>query len=133
MKLRESGWNTWNWRGYACNYISAGEDNDGPIVTLVHGFGAHSYHWRYTIPALARAGYRVYALCMLGYGWSPKVEEEYCMEFWGQQVVDFTKEVAGASETDKTIIVGNSIGALAALFAASTQPQACKGLCLLII
>ena len=130
VKLRESGWNTWNWRGYACNYISAGEDNDGPIVTLVHGFGAHSYHWRYTIPALARAGYRVYALCMLGYGWSPKVEEEYCMEFWGQQVVDFTKEVAGASETDKTIIVGNSIGALAALFAASTQPQACKGLCL---
>jgi hypothetical protein len=56
VKLREEGWKTWNWRGHACNYISAGENNTGPIVTLVHGFGAHSYHWRYTIPALARAG-----------------------------------------------------------------------------
>ncbi|CEF97596.1 Epoxide hydrolase-like [Ostreococcus tauri] len=130
VALREGGWRTWTWRGYACNYISAGESNDGPIVTLVHGFGAHSYHWRYTIPALARAGYRVYALCMLGYGWSPKVEEKYCMEFWGQQVIDFSKEVAGASPTDKTVIAGNSIGALAALYAASTSPESCKGLCL---
>jgi len=130
VKLREEGWKTWNWRGHACNYISAGENNTGPIVTLVHGFGAHSYHWRYTIPALARAGYRVYALCMLGYGWSPKVEEEYCMELWGQQVIDFSQQIGGATEKDKTIIVGNSIGALAALYAASTSPQSCKGLCL---
>lgn len=130
VKLREEGWKTWNWRGHACNYISAGENNTGPIVTLVHGFGAHSYHWRYTIPALARAGYRVYALCMLGYGWSPKVEEEYCMELWGQQVIDFSQQIGGATEKDKTIIVGNSIGALAALYAASTFPQSCKGLCL---
>ena len=65
VRLREDGWNAWTWRGHACNYISAGEGNDGPIVTLVHGFGAHSYHWRYTIPALARAGYRVYALLSL--------------------------------------------------------------------
>jgi len=130
VALREDGWRRWTWRGYECNYIAAGETNDGPIVTLVHGFGAHSYHWRYTIPALARAGYRVYALCMLGYGWSPKVEEKYCMEFWGQQVIDFSREVAGASTSDKTVIVGNSIGALAALYAASTAPESCKGLCL---
>jgi len=40
VRLREDGWNAWTWRGHACNYISAGEGNDGPIVTLVHGFGA---------------------------------------------------------------------------------------------
>lgn len=66
-----------------CNYIFVGEDNDGLIVILVYGFGVYSYYWRYTIFAFARAGYRVYALCMLGYGWLFKVEEEYCMEFWG--------------------------------------------------
>ena len=130
VKLQVEGWKRWTWRGYECNYISAGENNDGPIVTLVHGFGAHSYHWRYTIPALARAGYRVYALCMLGYGWSPKVEEEYSMELWGQQVIDFSREVAGATAEDKTFIAGNSIGALAALYAASTAPDSCKGLIL---
>ena len=130
VKLRVEGWKRWTWRGYECNYISAGENNDGPIVTLVHGFGAHSYHWRYTIPALARSGYRVYALCMLGYGWSPKVEAEYSMELWGQQVIDFSREVAGATAEDKTFIAGNSIGALAALYAASTAPESCRGLCL---
>ena len=54
LQLREDGWKFWRWRDHRCHYISAGEDNDGPIVVLVHGFGAHSYHWRYTIPSLAR-------------------------------------------------------------------------------
>ena len=130
VALREEGWNTWNWKGHACNYISAGEENEGPIVVLVHGFGAHSYHWRYTIPALARRGFRVYALCMLGYGWSPKVEAPYSMEFWGEQVIAFAKEVARASEADKAVIAGNSIGALAALYAASNAPRQTRGLCL---
>ena len=49
----------------------------------------------------------MYALCMLGYGWSPKVEEPYSMEFWGPQVIDFAAEVAGASESDKAVVVGS--------------------------
>jgi hypothetical protein len=128
--LQTQGWDTWVWKGHACNYISAGVGNTGPIVVLVHGFGAHSYHWRYTIPALARRGCRVYALCMLGYGWSPKVTAPYSMEFWGDQVIDFSREVAGSSESDKAVIAGNSIGALAALYAASNSPETTKGLCL---
>jgi pimeloyl-ACP methyl ester carboxylesterase len=130
VTLQEEGWRSWHWKGHACNYISAGQENAGPIVVLVHGFGAHSYHWRYTIPALARRGFRVYALCMLGYGWSPKVVAPYSMEFWGEQVIDFCKEVAKATESDKAVIAGNSIGALAALYAASRSPRTTKGLCL---
>jgi len=131
LALLEEGWDRWEWRGHSCNYISGGKSNTGPIVVLVHGFGAHSYHWRYTIPLLARRGFRVYALCMLGYGWSPKASEEYCMELWGQQVIDFSQEVAGASKEDPAVVAGNSIGALAALFAASTAPEQCRGLCLI--
>lgn len=130
LALQTDGWSFWEWRGHRCNYISAGETNDGPIVVLVHGFGAHSYHWRYTVPALARRGFRVYALCMLGYGWSPKVEEPYSMEYWGSQVIDFAAQVAGASESDRAVVAGNSIGALAALYAASRAPNQTRGLCL---
>ena len=130
LALLEDGWKWWDWKGHRCHYISAGEDNDGPIVVLVHGFGAHSYHWRYTVPALARRGFRVYALCMLGYGWSPKVEEPYSMEYWGSQVIDFVAQVAGASESDRAVVAGNSIGALAALYAASRAPHQTRGLCL---
>eukprot|EP00854_Cymbomonas_tetramitiformis_P003684 gene3684-4619_t len=130
LSLREDGWSYYKWRGHDCHYISAGEDNDGPLVVLVHGFGAHAYHWRYTIPALAKDGFRVYALCMLGYGWSTKVEERYSMELWGEQVIDFSRDIAGASEDDQAFIAGNSIGALAALYAASTAATQCRGLCL---
>jgi hypothetical protein len=35
-----------------------------------------------------------------------QVEEPFCIEFWGQQVIDFAAEVAGASETDKAVVVG---------------------------
>merc|ERR1712100_971416 len=78
------------------------------------------YHWRYQIPYLAKKGYRVYALCMLGYGWSSKAsQEKYCMEYRGEQESDFVRTIAKATETDKAFIAGNSIGALAALYAAS--------------
>jgi hypothetical protein len=30
-----------------------------PVIVLVHGYGASSYHWRYNVPALAEAGYLV--------------------------------------------------------------------------
>lgn len=130
LAFQREGWQRWKWQGHDCHYISAGKQNSGPIVVLVHGFGAHSYHWRYTIPMLARKGFRVFALCMLGYGWSPKVEEKYCMELWGQQVIDFSREVAGASAEDQAVIAGNSIGALAALYAASKAQEQCMGLCL---
>jgi len=52
----------------------------------------------------------VYALCMLGFGWSPQVEEAFSIELWGQQVIDFAAQVAGASEADTAVIAGNSIG-----------------------
>uniref|UniRef100_A0A3Q3VUV1 AB hydrolase-1 domain-containing protein n=1 Tax=Mola mola TaxID=94237 RepID=A0A3Q3VUV1_MOLML len=40
----------------------------GPPVLLCHGFPESWYSWRYQIPALAAAGFRVLALDMKGYG-----------------------------------------------------------------
>ena len=48
----------------------------GPVLLLIHGFGASAYHWRYNIPQLAKT-HRVYALCMLGFGYSDKPVTEY--------------------------------------------------------
>ena len=52
------------------------------------------------------------------------------MEFWGELVIAFAKEVACAAESDKAVPAGNSIGALAALYAAANAPEATRGLCL---
>ena len=43
LALIEDGWKFWKWRGHSIHYIEEG--SSGPPIVLVHGFGAHSYHW----------------------------------------------------------------------------------------
>uniref|UniRef100_A0A2K5LEA2 Epoxide hydrolase 2 n=1 Tax=Cercocebus atys TaxID=9531 RepID=A0A2K5LEA2_CERAT len=65
--------------GVRLHFVELGS---GPAVCLCHGFPESWYSWRYQIPALAQAGYRVIAMDMKGYGESsaPPEIEEYCME-----------------------------------------------------
>uniref|UniRef100_A0A671N404 Bifunctional epoxide hydrolase 2-like n=1 Tax=Sinocyclocheilus anshuiensis TaxID=1608454 RepID=A0A671N404_9TELE len=51
--------------GVRIHYVDMG---DGPPVLLCHGFPESWFSWRYQIPALADAGFRVLALDMKGYG-----------------------------------------------------------------
>jgi pimeloyl-ACP methyl ester carboxylesterase len=45
---------------------------DGPLALLLHGFPECWYSWRYQIPALTRAGYRVVAPDQRGYNLSDR-------------------------------------------------------------
>ncbi|TNN26241.1 Bifunctional epoxide hydrolase 2 [Liparis tanakae] len=65
--------------GVRTHYVEMGS---GPPVVLCHGFPESWYSWRYQIPALAAAGFRVLALDMKGYGGStaPPDIEEYSQE-----------------------------------------------------
>lgn len=63
----------WEWRGYKTRYTSLNEDlEDGPSVVLVHGLFSNADHWRKNLPELASAGCRVFALDLLGSGYSSK-------------------------------------------------------------
>src|SRR4051812_49971606 len=55
--------------GIALHCAEAGR---GPLVLLLHGFPEHWASWRYQIPALAAAGFRVVAPDLRGYGESDK-------------------------------------------------------------
>ncbi|MGF1603007.1 MAG: alpha/beta fold hydrolase [Thermosynechococcaceae cyanobacterium] len=125
--------NTWQWQGFHIHYQSAG--TQGPAVVLIHGFGASSAHWRKNIADLAATN-RVYALDLLGFGGSDKPKPgplqpgqtaEYIFETWGQQVIDFCKEVAGGP----AFLVGNSIGCIVALQAAVIDPSQILGVSML--
>ncbi|KAM4559632.1 bifunctional epoxide hydrolase 2 [Odontesthes bonariensis] len=65
--------------GVRTHYVEMG---CGPPVLMCHGFPESWYSWRYQIPALAAAGFRVLALDMKGYGEStaPPDIEEYSQE-----------------------------------------------------
>jgi len=113
----------WTWKGYEIGYCAEGlEQNlEKPALVLIHGFGASVGHWRKNVPVLAQK-FRVYAIDLIGFGSSaqPKPSElPYTFETWGQQVADFVREVVG----DRTILVGNSIGAVVAMQAAIYAPE----------
>jgi len=50
----------------------AGDPDAEKAVVLVHGLFVNSDHWRYTLKGLADAGYRAYAIDLLGSGYSSK-------------------------------------------------------------
>ena len=123
VAYEERGWEVWNWRGIDVNYISYG--NTGPPVILIHGFGASSYQWRYNIPELAK-NHRVYALDLVGFGWSEKVVTDYTGgEVWSDQIADFIREFVGS---EGAYIAGNSLGGFAALATAARNPDVIKGI-----
>lgn len=124
---------TWLWQGFPICYQTQG--NEGPAVVLVHGFGASWWHWRKNIPVLAQTC-RVYAIDLIGFGGSakpaagclkPGEQIEYSFETWGQQIADFCREVVG----EPVILVGNSIGCIAAMQAAVLAPDIALGVALL--
>lgn len=67
------------------------EMGSGPAICLCHGFPESWFSWRYQIPALAQAGFRVLAIDMKGYGdsSSPPEIEEYAMEQLCKEMVTF--------------------------------------------
>lgn len=110
----------WNWRGYKIQYTVVGA---GRPLVLVHGFGASIGHWRKNIPVLAAAGYRVFALDLLGFGGSDKPPLNYTMETWEQLLKDFWT----AHIQEPTVFVGNSIGALLSLIIVANHPEISAG------
>lgn len=97
-----------------------------PLI-LIHGFGASIGHWRQNLPVLAAAGYRVFALDLLGFGKSDKPVLEYCMELWQDMLTDFWT----AQVQEPAVFVGNSIGALLSLMMLANRPELARGAVLL--
>jgi len=112
---------------YKINYRVEGS-KDGTPILLVHGFGANVNHYRYQFPALAKEGYRVYAVDLLGFGGSDKPKKEkYCIELFAELLVDFIK---ATDANKKWVVAGNSIGGLCSLAVAAEIPELIKAVVL---
>ncbi|XP_057951748.1 pheophytinase, chloroplastic [Malania oleifera] len=123
LPFKPEGYNFWSWRGHKIHYVEQGE---GLPIVLIHGFGASAFHWRYNIPELAKR-YKVYAIDLLGFGWSDKAIIEYDAMVWRDQVLDFLKEIV----KEPAILVGNSLGGFTALITAAGSPEQVFGVALL--
>jgi pimeloyl-ACP methyl ester carboxylesterase len=99
------------------HYVEAGE---GPLVVLLHGFPQFWYMWRFQIPALAEAGFRVVVPDMRGYNLSdkpPKVSD-YHVELLAR---DAERLIRVCGEETATV-VGHDWGAMVGWMAAMLHP-----------
>ena len=82
------------------------------LALLLHGFPECSYSWRYQLPLLARAGYRVWAPDLRGYGKSDKPLgiAEYSIDRLEQDVSD----LIDASGARSVLLCGHDWGGVIA-------------------
>lgn len=94
------------------------QDADKPPLILLHGFGAAIEHWRHNIPILSQ-NHRVYAVDLLGFGGSRKVQVPYTVNLWVEQIHDFWQTFINRP----VVLVGNSIGSLVSMALAGKYPE----------
>lgn len=110
-----------------------------PTCILLHGFGASTTYWRETMSVLQNEGYSVHALDLLGQGRSSKpfvsdeadrkspddtdtnmgkntnTKVEYSINLWAKLVDDYARH----NQLEDVVLMGNSLGSLVALSAAT--------------
>ena len=109
--------------GLPIRYLEAGE---GPPLVLLHALGESALDWHWVIPALARTN-RVYAPDLPGFGYSAKPSAEYSPPFFARFVAAYL-DALGA---ERVTVVGNSLGGLAALHLALSEPERVGALALI--
>jgi pimeloyl-ACP methyl ester carboxylesterase len=103
-------------------YDVAGE---GPLVVLVPGMGDLRATYRFLAPSLRDAGYRVACTDLRGHGDSDTGFSSYGDVETAGDILALIEELGGPA-----VIVGNSMGAAAAVLAAAERPEAVSGLVL---
>ena len=88
---------SWRFRGHRLEFISAlppGDSSSLPAIILIHGFGANSRHWRFNLQPLSQAGFRVFALDLIGFGMGDKpMNETYTFDTWSDQIRFFIRKL----------------------------------------
>lgn len=136
----------WTFKGFRSCYAHCHSQDhfDGRDVVLVHGFGANCRHWRYNIQPLAKQGWRVFAIDLLGFGMGDKPAPgeldadggivEYTFDYWAAQLEQFCETIVraprrarGEREVPPVLFVANSIGSMVTMQASINNPSLCCG------
>jgi len=101
--------------------LHVAEQGNGPLVILCHGFPECWYSWRHQLPALAKAGFRVVAPDLRGYGQSDRPEE---LEKY--TILNHIGDMVGlvdAMGAKQAVIAGHDIGSAIAWQTALLRPD----------
>ncbi len=101
----------------------------GPPVVMIHGIGGGSsvFQYRLNAPAVAAAGYRVYAIDLLGFGRSSRPESRTTQDDLVAQITSFLEDSVG----EPAVLVANGLAAAHAIRVAAERPELVTGLALI--
>lgn len=91
----------------------------GPLVVMVPGLGDLRQEYRFLAPLLATAGYRAVTMDLRGHGESSTGWGDYTSSAIGSDIVALVKHL----DAGPAIVVGTSMGAAAAAWAAAEAPD----------
>lgn len=91
---------------------------DGPLVVLAHGMGDNRNSYRFLVPVLAEAGYRVAATDLRGQGESSTGWSSYTRTDTAADLLALIRHLGGPA-----VIVGHSFSGGAATIAAAQAPD----------
>lgn len=97
----------------------------GPLVVCLPGMGELRSSYRYNVQPLVRAGFRVVTMDLRGHGGSDAGFTRYDDVAAGTDVLALIAELGGPA-----VVVGSSMGAGAAVWAAAERPELVAGLAL---
>jgi pimeloyl-ACP methyl ester carboxylesterase len=100
---------------------------DGPLVMMFPGLGDVRQEYRFMVPQLTAAGYRVVTVDLRGHGESSTHWSEYSLAAIGQDMLTLIDHL----DAGPAILVATSYPTGAAIWAAAEKPSAVRGLVLI--
>lgn len=96
---------------------------EGPLVVLAHGMGDSRHSYRFVVPGLVEAGYRVANVDIRGCGESSAAWDGYSRTDIAGDLVAVVRHLGGPA-----VLIGQSISGGAATVAAATAPDLITGI-----
>lgn len=106
--------------------LSGSVTGDEPLVVASPGMGDLRTTYRFLVPALVAAGYRVAAMDLRGHGGSSTGWPSYTEEDVADDMLALVEQLGGAP----AVLIGNSYSGGAAVVAAARRPDLVRGLVL---
>jgi pimeloyl-ACP methyl ester carboxylesterase len=102
--------------------IAVDVSGEGPLVVLAHGMGDSRHSYRFVVPELVAAGYRVANVDLRGCGDSSTGWASYQRADIARDLVAVVRHLGGPA-----VVIGQSISGGAATIAAATAPDVVTG------
>ncbi len=116
-----------NWLEREEGRLAYSDEGDGPLVVCVPGLGDLRQEYRFLAPVLVEEGFRVVALDLRGHGESSIGWDDVSAEAIGGDILALIDHLRAG----RALVVGTSMAAGAAVWAAAEEPEAVSGVVLI--